>query len=62
VSPDERCVRRGTPRPYIDNQRVIPFQVVIFNTPGVKHTHTFHTHYESIIMSIINHSLLTSES
>jgi hypothetical protein len=31
------------------------------NTPNVKHTHTFLMHHESIIMSIINHSLLTSE-
>jgi hypothetical protein len=30
------------------------------NTHGVKHAHTFHMHHESIIISIINHSPLTS--
>jgi hypothetical protein len=24
-----RCLRRGTPRPYIDDQRVIPLQVLM---------------------------------
>jgi hypothetical protein len=44
------------------SQGEIPLRGKDCNIPGVKHTHILHVHHESVIMSIIHHSLLTLES